>query len=70
MAEYNYAKLLGRMREKGVTQEEVASKMGRNAATFSRKLNNMGYFTQSEISCLCDFLQIPDNEIGNYFFTK
>lgn len=70
MAEYNYAKLLGRMRERGVTQEDVASKMGRNAATISRKLNNQGYFTQTEISIMCDILKISDEEIGNYFFAK
>ena len=70
MAEYNYSKLLGRMREKGVTQEDAAEKMGKNAATFSRKLNNLNYFTQSEISILCRVLEIPDTEIGDYFFAR
>ena len=70
MTEYNYSKLLGRMREKGITQEDVAEKMGKNAATFSRKLNNLNYFTQSEISSLCCILEIPDSEIGNYFFAR
>ena len=70
MQEYNYAKLLGRMKEKGMTQEDIAKEMNRNTATFSRKINHLSYFTQSEISSMCDILQIPDAEIGDYFFTR
>lgn len=37
---FDYSKLKGRMREKGVTQEEIANSIGVNKSTLSLKLNN------------------------------
>ena len=68
MQNYNYRKLLGRIREKGITQEELARQMGKNTATISRKLNNLGFFTQAEISDMCNILQISSSDIPTYFF--
>ena len=66
---YDYGKLLGRMKEKNITQEKLASLIGGTAATLSQKLNNKGRFKQSEISRICEELNISAEEIGLYFFT-
>lgn len=66
----NYGNLLGRIRAVGMTQAEVARKVGISATTFNRKLCGHVEFTQSDIMHLCRVLEIPDNEISDYFFTK
>lgn len=65
---YNYNKLLGRMKEKKMTQENLAKRIGLQPPTLSQKLNNKGKFKQTEISKICHILDIPDKEIGQYFF--
>ena len=65
---YNYSKLLGRMREKNITQEILAKKIGLQPPTLSQKLNNKAKFKQAEISNICDVLDIDAKEIGGYFF--
>lgn len=67
MARYDYSKLLGRMRELGKTQEDVAKAAGMSAATFNRKLNTDRDFKQTEMKAICVFLGIHD--INSYFFT-
>ena len=67
---YNYSKLLGRFKEKGITQERVAELIGRTETTVSLKINGRAFFTQQEIDILCETLDIPDAEIKSYFFTK
>lgn len=67
--EYDFSKLLGRIREKGYTQEAVASVISRNPCTFSQKINNKGTFNATEIAEICGFLEIGTAEIGTYFFT-
>lgn len=66
---YNYDKLLGKIKEKHFTIETVAKKIGINCSTLSQKLNNKARFKQVEISSICKLLDIPDNKIGAYFFT-
>lgn len=65
---FNYSKLLGRMRECGFTQEQLAKAIGINKATLSTKLNNRFSFTQEEIIAICKLLNIPICEIGDYFY--
>lgn len=65
---FNYAKLLGRMRECGFTQEQLAKAIGVNKATLSLKLNNRFSFAQEEILSICKQLNIPVCEIGDYFY--
>lgn len=64
----DYSKLLGRIREKGMTQAELAQKIGMSAATLNKKLRGHTEFMQSEISSLCTVLDIKDREISVYFF--
>ena len=67
---YNYSKLLGRLKEKGVTQEQLSRLIGKTEATVSLKINGRAFFTQREIDTICVVLDIPDAEIKDYFFTK
>ena len=65
---FNYSKLLGRMRECGFTQKQLAKAVGINKATLSLKLNNRFSFSQEEILAICKLLNIPICEIGAYFY--
>lgn len=65
---YNYGKLLGRLKEKNITQDVLAKKIGLQPPTLSQKLNNKAKFKQAEISKICDVLEILPSEIGAYFF--
>lgn len=67
---FNYSKLLGRMKECGFTQEEVAERIGINKATLSAKLNNKGNFTGPEMHDICKLLDVSKDEIGAYFFAQ
>ena len=67
--EFNYSKLLGKMKECGFTQEQLAKAIGINKGTLSVKLNNRFSFTQEEIIAICKLLNIPVCEIGDYFYT-
>ena len=66
---FDYGKLLGRIREKGYTQDQLAKLVGMNPGTMSQKLNNKAYFKQTEIADICAVLEIPDCELRAYFFT-
>lgn len=67
---YNYSKLLGRIKECGLTQELLAKAIGKNISTVSSKFNGRYAFTQKEIDEICKVLDISNYEIGDYFFTK
>ena len=67
---YNYSKLLGRLKEFNLTQAELAEKIGKNKGTLNTKFNNKFAFTADEIDSICEVLEISNDEIGKYFFTK
>nr|DAM21430.1 MAG TPA: helix-turn-helix domain protein [Caudoviricetes sp.] len=64
----SYHKLLGQIRAAGMTQTELAEKIGISAVTLNKKLRGHSEFTQSEIRSICQILQIPGDEIASYFF--
>jgi DNA-binding XRE family transcriptional regulator len=66
---YNHSKLLGRIRECALTQSELAKRIGINKSTLNAKLNNQFYFNTKEILAIGEALNIPMNELGDYFFT-
>lgn len=70
MKKVDYSKLLGRMREKRMTQADVARKIKVSPATINGKLNGHVEFSQSEIRNLCSVLDIRDAEIPAFFFTE
>lgn len=67
---FNYSKLLGRMKERGFTQEKLADCIRIAPTTLNAKLNNKGNFTTSEIARICKVLEISKDEIGVYFFAE
>lgn len=66
--QFDYSKLLGRIKECGYTQEKLAEEIGITKATMSLKLNNKAFFTQPEIEKIRKILRISDEETGIYFF--
>lgn len=69
MERYDYNKLLGKMREKRVTQDALAAKIGISSTSMNLSLNNKRDFRQDEILSVCEVLDIPLSEIPRYFFT-
>lgn len=67
--QFDYSKLLGRIKEMGYTQGSLAEEIGTSESTMSLKLNNRAAFTQPDIWRLCRALAIPGHQIGVYFFT-
>ena len=66
---FNYSKLLGRIKERGYTQESLSLAVGMAVSTMSLKLNNRAFFSQKEIRNICELLGILIHQIGEYFFT-
>ena len=67
---FNYAKLLGRIKECGFTQHSLAKEIGINPSTMSEKLNNKYRFSVKEIDEIRRVLDISKDEIGVYFFEE
>ena len=67
--QFDYSKLLGRIKEFGYTQESLAKETGMTKVTMNLKLNNKAFFTQPEIEKVRKLLRITPDEIGAYFFT-
>lgn len=67
---FDYSKLLGRIRERKMTQEQLANSIGINKCTLSSKFNGRHSFNADEMDSICKVLDIPNTEIGVYFFTK
>lgn len=67
--QFDYSRLLGRIKEFGYTQESLAKETGITKATMNLKLNNKAFFTQPEIEKIRKILRITRDEIGAYFFT-
>ena len=69
MPNFNYAPLLGLMREKGYTQEQLAKEAKISLTQLSGKLNGHYPFKQKDIKNISDVLGIESVDIGRYFFT-
>jgi transcriptional regulator with XRE-family HTH domain len=66
---FDYGKLLGRIREQGKTQVDLAKWLGISRTSVNLKLNNRAEFSSHEIVSACEFLDIPKDAIPDYFFT-
>lgn len=69
MTQYDYSRLLGRMKERGFTQNELSKRLGMCETTLNLSLNNRRDFKQEEMLCACEVLNIPTEKIPDYFFT-
>ena len=67
---FDYSDLFGLMKKRKVKQYELATKIGINPATLSIKISGDGEFKQGEILKVCRELEIPEAEIGKYFFAE
>lgn len=67
---FDYSKLKGKIKEIFDVQSNYAKALNLSETSVTNKLNNITYFTQSEISKSIDLLNIPFDEIYSYFFTK
>lgn len=55
-----YGKLKGVMRERGITQEDLAKVLGRTPQSVNAKLNGRGNFTVPEAQIISEYLEIKN----------
>lgn len=67
--EFDYSKLLGRIKEKFGTQDNLAAKTTMSVTSLNYKLNNKLEWKQKEIVEVTSLLDIAPEEIKDYFFT-
>lgn len=65
--EFDYSKLLGAMRENGVTQSDLANRIGISETSLRDKLKNRSEFRTKEMYRVKLLLKLPNYE--DYFFT-
>jgi transcriptional regulator with XRE-family HTH domain len=65
---FDYSKLRGRIKEMYGTQDAFAEAIGIGRVSLSEKLNNKVEFRQREINKSCEVLEIPIDEMTDYFF--
>lgn len=66
---FDYRKLRGKIVEIYGSQTAFVEAFGVSENTFSLKMNNKVRFSANDIIKICRMLDIPKNEIGEYFFT-
>ncbi len=64
----NEAKLRGRIVEMGYTLTSFTEKIGMSRQSFRDKIKGRVEFKASEIMAVSDALEIPYNDVGQYFF--
>lgn len=63
--------LRGKIREHGLTQGEVAAKLGMDSSTFSRKISSNGLkFTVGEMHSIANVLQLSSEECCDIFLPE
>lgn len=67
---FDYSKLRGRIVEKFGTIGSFAEAFGRSAVNISEKLNNKCDWSQADIIRAREILDIPRDEVLDYFFTE
>ena len=64
----NSQKLKGLMREKNITQQDLAKTLGITQATCCLKINNNRHLSLDEANKIAEVLEISSNDFGLYFF--
>ena len=65
----NSRKIKGRLVELGLTQKDVAEKIGVAQPTVNQKINNIRPMDLQEAEAIADLLKISPREFVEYFFT-
>lgn len=65
---FNYSKLLGKFKEKGLTQEAVANAINISSVTLNKKLNNESEFKGSEMRAILSVIDEGLDKLSVYFF--
>ena len=65
---FDFSKLRGRIKEQFGSEKAFAEKIGMAQGRLSARLNNKIHFDGEEIALAAQLLNIPDEEIGTYFF--
>lgn len=66
----SYAKLRGRIKELYGTIAAFANAMKMDTSTVSSRLNNKSSWRLDEIERACELLEIPIEQVYEFFFTK
>ena len=66
--EFDYSKLLGRIREYGYTQKTLAAAIEMSVSQLNQCLKNKSNFKHSKILAICKVLDISIGEIGAFFY--
>lgn len=66
--EFDYSKLLGRIREYGYTQKTLAAAIGMSVSQLNQCLKSKANFKHKHILAICKVLDICTEEIGAYFY--
>lgn len=66
--EFDYSKLLGRIREYGYTQKTLANAVKMSVSQLNQCLKNKSNFKHTKILEICRVLDIPVSEIGAFFY--
>lgn len=70
MPEFSCNKLVGRIIEKYKTRENFAAKVPMSIPTLINKLNGTVDLKRKEIFRFCELLDIPLDQIPNFFYEK
>ena len=68
VADFNYSRLRGKIKEVYGTETAFAKAMGISRTTVSAKLNQSVDFTHSEMFRAAKLLGIEKENVGDYFF--
>lgn len=69
MDRFDYGKLRERIRDKQATQTDLANALNLSTKTISLKMSGKISWKQEEIFKLLQFLNIPNEQVSDYFFT-
>lgn len=67
--DYDYSKLLGKIKEVYGTQAAFAEAMNMGNTSLNFKLNNKSEWSQDEMEKAMELLRIPRMSVRTYFFT-
>lgn len=68
--ELDMQKIKGRMKEKNITQGQMAEVIDITPYSFSRKINKKKDFKLSEVEGMLNELDVTKEEIGSFFRTQ